>query len=340
MQKRLMVIIHNPVDEHSSADERDVLVQADSVAESLLDLGYQVEILPFTLGSMTFIDRIKSLKPECVFNLVESVEGDARLIHVAPAYCDHLGVAFTGAKAESMLLTSNKVLSKKWMQCSSIPTSQWFASGSDCAKSLAFPDNYIIKGIWEEASVGLDDNSIVTVKDQDDLARKVYERSRELGIPCFAESFIDGREFNLSLLAKNNGVDVLPPAEIIFDLPPGKRKIVDYRAKWDVDSGEYQGTRRSFDFLNRDNTLIERLKTISVQCWHCFELHGYARVDFRLDAAGRAWVLEINANPCIAPDSGFVAAAQRTGLTHTMLVERIVNDAMQNKPIDRNRRPN
>jgi len=331
-----MVIIHNPVDEHSSADERDVLVQADSVAESLFDLGYRVEMLPFTLGSRTFIDRIKRLKPECVFNLVESVEDDARLIHVAPAYCDHLGVPFTGAKAESMLLTSNKVLSKKWMQRCSIPTLQWFAPGSDCSEPLVFPENYIIKGIWEEASVGLDDKAIVMAKDQGDLARKVYERSRELGIPCFAESFIDGREFNLSLLAKNNGVEVLPPAEIIFDFPPGKRKIVDYRAKWDVDSREYQGTKRSFDLFDRDINLIERLKTISGQCWSCFELLGYARVDFRLDAAGRAWVLEINANPCIAPDSGFVAAAQKAGLTHTMLVERIVKDAMQDKRINRN----
>ena len=51
------------------------------------------------------------------------------------------------------------------------------------------------------------------------------------------------------------------------------------------------------------------------------------RVDFRVDAAGTPHVLEINANPCISPDGGLVAAAQRAGLTQVDLVARIVADA-------------
>ena len=48
-----------------------------------------------------------------------------------------------------------------------------------------------------------------------------------------------------------------------------------------------------------------------------FGLGGYARVDFRVDKEGNPWVLEINANPCISPDSGFVAAADRAGIDYS-----------------------
>jgi D-alanine-D-alanine ligase len=60
-------------------------------------------------------------------------------------------------------------------------------------------------------------------------------------------------------------------------------------------------------------------------------LNGYARVDFRIDGAGSPWVLEINANPCIAQDAGFTAAAAQAGIPFEQLVEQIVRAALQAK---------
>ena len=57
-----------------------------------------------------------------------------------------------------------------------------------------------------------------------------------------------------------------------------------------------------------------------------FRLRGYARVDLRVDESGKPWVLEINANPCISPDSGFMAAATQAGMTYNDVIERILND--------------
>jgi len=121
---------------------------------------------------------------------------------------------------------------------------------------------------------------------------------------------------------------VLPPAEIIFEgFGADQPKIVDYRAKWDAASYEYHHTPRCFDFAADDAPLIDRLKALALSCWELFDLGGYARVDFRVDSAGRPWVLEINANPCIAPDAGFAAAIERAGLTYDQAVERIIGAA-------------
>ena len=69
------------------------------------------------------------------------------------------------------------------------------------------------------------------------------------------------------------------------------------------------------------------LVTVSRECWTAFELKGYARVDFRVDADGRPWVLEINTNPCISPDAGFMAAADRAGLSLQDVIRRILAEA-------------
>ena len=60
-----------------------------------------------------------------------------------------------------------------------------------------------------------------------------------------------------------------------------------------------------------EHFLLKLLEETACRCWKIFGLRGYARVDFRVDAAHRPWVLEINANPCISPDAGFSVPTHR-----------------------------
>jgi len=324
-----IVIAHNPAGVDAPVDERDVLVQAGEVSGALRSLGFVPFCVPFELSGDTFTKRLQEINPACIFNLVESVEGDARLIHFAPSYFDHLGIPYTGASAQAMFLTSNKVLSKQLMTLNHIATPAWFVPGHVPAVPLTFPGTYIIKALWEEASVGIDHDSVIRAEDSKELNRLVLQRSEQLGVTCFAERYIEGREFYISLLSGDDGVpNVLPAEEIRFNLPEGSRNIVDYRAKWQQDSDEYQGTIPSFDFPAHDSILIEALNAIALTCWDSFELTGYNRVDFRVDASGKPFVLEINANPCISADSGFVASAQRAALTYPMIIRRILHEVI------------
>jgi D-alanine-D-alanine ligase len=155
----------------------------------------------------------------------------------------------------------------------------------------------------------------------------LQERERRWGRPCFAEEYIDGREFNLSLLTRPGGVEVLPPAEIEFStFPAGKPHIVGYKAKWDAESFEFHHTPRRFDFAPADAGLLDELTDLSRRCWSLFGLRGHARVDFRIDGVGRPWILEINANPCLSPDAGFAAALERGSVAFVEAVRRILDD--------------
>ena len=90
---------------------------------------------------------------------------------------------------------------------------------------------------------------------------------------------------------------------------PGKPRLVGYRAKWDesfVRVSQHGASLRGR--ARRSRVLCAALRAIASRCWDIFGLRGYARVDFRVDADGRPWVLEVNANPCLSPDAGFAAA--------------------------------
>jgi D-alanine-D-alanine ligase len=179
--------------------------------------------------------------------------------------------------------------------------------------------------VWEHASIGIDEGSVVEAPHK--AAMVARRRQRRYGGEWFAERYIEGREFNLSLLGGPDGVELLPPAEMLFlGYPANKRRIVDYAAKWHVGSFEFCNTVRRFDFGADEQPLLTELEAIAKSCWRLFGLRGYARVDCRVDAAGRPWVLEVNVNPCLSPDAGFAAAAERRGLDRAEAVRRIVAD--------------
>ncbi|MEN6474681.1 MAG: D-alanine--D-alanine ligase [Syntrophaceae bacterium] len=325
---KTIAIIHNSVTDHSSADERDVLDQVEEIVENLNTLGYKPAVLTFNPNLMEMKQSLGEINPYCIFNLVEAVDGDSQLQHLAPAFYDHLRIPYTGATTDALFITTHKVLAKKWMSMGQVPTAEWLALENPPMSMPAFPGRYIIKPICEEASVGLDATAIVTVEAREELADLVRERQRLLGKACFAERYIDGREFNLSLLGRPGGVDTMPPAEMNFDYPEGVPKIMDYNAKWVEGTLEWEGTQRTFDLPASDRDLVTRLQAVSKQCWNLFHLRGYARVDFRVDEYGQPFVLEINANPCITSGSGFPVACEKSGLTYADMVQRILEDTL------------
>lgn len=326
-----VVIVHDAVSAGDAPDARDVLVQAEAVADALAGLGHRVRTLACTLNLSEFQERLAACRPDRVFNLVESLAGHGRLIHLVPACLDAMGIPYTGARTEAMFLTSHKVMAKQRLKQLGLPTAEWAGPSPGTAPPAPRPEQrpgvWIIKSVWEHASIGLDADGLVTAPDIRDLWPVMTARAPALGGSCFAERFIDGREFNLSLLAGGDGPRVLPPAEILFEgYGPGKPRIVDYRAKWDESSFEYRHTPRTFDFGPRDAGLLDRLRSLALAAWDAFELAGYARVDFRVDGSGRPWILEINANPCLSPDAGFAAALAEAGIPFPDAAAAILSD--------------
>jgi D-alanine-D-alanine ligase len=328
-----IVIVHNEVSVHGAPDEKDVLLQVEAVAAALVSSGHEVIRLGCTLDLEDMKEKLLQLGPQLVFNLVESLGGYGSLIHLFPFLLEAMGLPYSGSAAEAVRLTSNKTAAKKQMREAGLPTPDWVELHAaeklrKKEKSGGKSRTWIIKSLWEHASLGLDRNSLVQTGSAAALIAEMKKRAFSLGGVCFAEEFIPGREFNLSILAGDERPRVLPPAEICFDgFDPVQPRIVDYRAKWEEDSFEYRNTPRCFDFSDRDSSLIAELQDIALRCWEIFGLRGYARVDFRVDGNSRPWILEVNANPCLSPDAGFAAALIRARIPFSEAVGSIIADS-------------
>lgn len=327
----IVALFHAAVADDAAPDEKDTLAQVEALREALRQLGHTAEAIGLGLDAMPAVASLERLRPEVVFNLVESVNGWGRMIASGPALLECLGLAYTGAPLDAMFTTSNKRLAKERMRAAGIPTPDWYDPNRGRANGLSLPDRVIVKSVWEHASIGLDEDAVVTVASEAALKAICRERAPDLGGDCFAERYIEGREFNLGLLSDGDAVRVLPPAEIIFDGYRDRLAIVGYRAKWMEDTYEFHHTPRRFDFPPEDAALIDTLVDLSRRCWDVFGLAGYARVDFRVDVDNRPTVLEINANPCLSPDAGFAAALDRAGIPFGEAVARILADAQNRR---------
>ncbi len=314
----VVAVLHAAVGDAVRADREDALQEATEVSESLRALGYEPVLVEMGLNLQAVVDDLRRLSPLFVFNLVEDVAGDGRLITLAPSVLEHLGLAYTGAQLDSTYLTSNKLATKEVLSRDAIATPPACLVSVD----VTFDGPYIVKPVWEDASVGLDESSVAF--DRDDLKR-VTSSLDPRHAPYFVERYVDGREFAVSMLEGPQGPEVLPVPEMRFEsYPPGKPRVLGYRAKWDSESFEYKSTVRTWDLPGSDRPLLEGLAATALQCWRLTGLRGYGRVDFRVDKTGKAWVIDVNANPCIASDAGFMAAAGRMGLDLTQVVARIV----------------
>jgi D-alanine-D-alanine ligase len=313
-------ILYNEPAAGALADENEVLDQVTYVEAHLKKLGISVCRKGISGRFMDEIAEFAEDKPDFVFNLVESIYNKGELNYFVPALLKMYSIPYSGNPLEAIFYTSNKTIAGKIMRNSAINNPDSYRPSQ--FKLLKPGRKYIVKPIWEDGSLGISADSVFEVKPG---IEKMLENLDDAH--WFIEDFIDGREFNISVLAGKDGPEVLPPAEIVFvNYDENKPKIFDFRAKWEMDSFEYINTVREFPGDRLSKQLEKSLKETALACWHLFGLKGYARVDSRVDINGNIYVIEINANPSISPDSGFVAAAKEAGYTFTDVLQRIIND--------------
>lgn len=321
------VILHDVRAGQGPPDQSDTLIEAQAIADTLGAIGFDVSIIPVGLDLAALERRLAAVQPRVVVNLVESLDGRGRLIHVVPALLESLELPFTGCSASALGLTSDKVLAKRQLRAAGIATPALFDADTTSGDGPESAE-WIVKSVWEHASLGLDDASIVMGAA---VAETIAARRAQFGGEWFAEQFVRGRELNVALIATGEGPRVLPVAEIRFDdFPAGKPRIVGYAAKWDTASFEYGSTPRAFDV---EPAVAHRVGEIALACWWLFGLDGYARVDFRIDERGEPWVLEVNANPCLSPDAGFAAALAEAGVAYRAAIAGLIDDALRRRDV-------
>jgi len=314
----------------TGADVSAVQEAARAVCAAIAEFGFAAELVGVhghDVGEL--IARLQRDPPDLVFNLCESMSGDVRNEVVLPALLDLLEVPYTGPGPLAILLCLHKDRTKDTLHQRGIATPEHrvLASAADLDDpTLAeLPYPFFLKLAHEDASVGIEASNVV--HDVGALRQRCSELHAKFRQPVIAERFIDGREVNVTVMDAEHGLETLPLHEISFARMPADRpRIVSYAAKWDENHVDYEGTK-PVPMENLSAELEKAIVDTSIAAFEALELRDFGRVDLRIDADGRPWVIDVNPNCDLSPDAGVARAARVAGMSYPQLIGRVCNSA-------------
>jgi D-alanine-D-alanine ligase len=324
---------------YDSISDAGVMDEVNAVRNSLRKLGH--ESIPIQIGRRfrrpnkkriieSFVSDLKKARPDAVFNLCETFCGDAKLQTVVTRILDEMGIPYTGSHSMALDLTTDKTRTKEMLEGTGIPTPRFriFRSANEVrTKGLRFP--LIVKPNFEDGSVGIEADSVVSNRRQ--LKKKVAQVVEKYRQPALAEEYIDGRELNVAVFINNGSTEVLPISEILFrDFPDGAPRIMSYTAKWIENAEEFRKTVGVCPSELSDD-VREKVKSIAHECIQASGCRDYARVDMRLDQKNQLYVIEVNANPDISPDAGFMRSFSASGRSYEDFVRSVLQWALERK---------
>lgn len=320
---RIAIIYNHP--QPSRYDEMGESIAVNSLLDSVTsvrkvldELGYEVNLTPLVPPLDEAAAIISGLEADFVFNLFEGFCGYPQTEAIIPDLCDKHRLPYTGCPGSALRLALNKAEVKLKLRDYDIATSdfQILDGGTLHSFSLSYP--VIVKPINEDASHGIDSESVVY--NQKELEKQVEKISSNYGGSALVEEFVSGREFNATIL----GDEILPISEIVYSLPPHLPLILTYEAKWQEDSLYY---KKSHAVCPAEISSDEHnnLVALALAAFKAITPSGYGRVDMRQDdATGIFKVIEVNPNPDISPNSGAAKQAKASGMAYNIFIEKIL----------------
>jgi D-alanine-D-alanine ligase len=299
-------------------------VAREQVFDALQKLGHQ----PFfySLEGEESLLGLARCPADLVFNLTESyADDDTKDVNVA-AFLDLLEMRYTGSGPRGLYLGQEKPLAKKIICYHGVRTPSFVvAEGGDVemGEELSFP--VIVKPCSGDGSVGIDVGSVVHGRQEMlDRARLIQD---ELHCPALVEQYIEGRELYVGILGNEPAI-ALPLVELdLSRLPQGMPRIAGREVKWATETEAYKVTR-SVIAKDLDVQVAAQATEAALGTYRALELRDYARIDLRLAADGKVYVIEANPNPWLVAEAEFALAARQAGRSFNGLIGEIVEVAL------------
>ena len=308
-------------DPTAAASEHAIIAHAAAHAEALGRLGYGADILALGPDPAFLWQELKRRRPDVVLNLYEGTLDDPETETYVAGMLQWSGIPFTGCPVAALTLARSKPNSKRVLKAAGLPTADFCVLRDESPTSCPIPFPVFVKPAEQDASVGIDRDSIC--RDAGELERRVRRLRETLPGPLLVERFLPGREIHVAVTALPELI-ALPPAEVAF--APGQAGILTYDAKWTPSSADYLATPMRFG-IELPAKLAAELTDVARSAFVVLGARDYARVDFRLDAEGRPFVLELNPNPEIGPDACFGRILESAGTTFDAFLGRLIEHA-------------
>ena len=308
-------------------DKTSPLDEYDKMVEKLQKMGFLAYSFNIKDNIDSFLNDYFTKKPDVVFNFIELYKERVELEASIVGLYELLDICYTGAPPMALINSQNKQLTKRILRYYNIKTPDFFYIDKKSAKiknSLPFP--LIVKPALEDASVGIDNNSIV--HNNKELKNRIEYVFDKINQTALVERYIEGREVNVSIMGDKNP-KVLPISEIDFSqMPEHLYGIVSYQAKWDPLHEAYHKTIPVCP-AKLPKKVEKKINEIAIKAFKIMGLRDYARVDIRLDKNLEPYVLEVNPNPDLTEDAGFMRSAKAAGYSYSKTLKKIIEFALR-----------
>jgi len=327
---RVLVLVHEelvPPKDVKGIDVTQVEWKMEFDVIETLGLMRHVVAVVGLRSDLTVLDRaLKRFHPDVLFNLLEDFHDIAVNDQNWVSYLEMLLIPYTGCNPRGLLLSRDKALSKKVLAYHGVPLPDFAVirrgEPVEPTEELSFP--LIVKSLILDGSVGISQASVVsTTARLEERVRFVHD---SIGSDAICEEFIEGRELYVGVLG-NERLTTFPVWELHFGKRPrSTRLIATDKVKW---SDRYQsqvGVRTEEASLGEGQA--KKVQDLARKVYRILGLSGYARIDFRMGADGKAHFLEANPNPQLAYGEDFAESADKAGISYESLLQRILNLAL------------
>jgi D-alanine-D-alanine ligase len=234
---------------------------------------------------------------------------------------------YTGCNPRGMLLSQDKVLSKKILTYHRILTPHFAVVPRNRKfrplRKLKYP--LFVKSATEDASLGISQASVVS--NEEKLLERIEFIHQQTQSDALVEEYIEGRELYVGVMGNQRAV-TYPVWELsIENVPDGSPLIATRKVKWDPQYQEKLGVKTG-PARDLPPGMEERIAHVCRRIYRVLEMSGYARIDMRLSQDGRLYVLEANANPNLSRGEDFADSAKKAGVNYETLLSRIVQLGM------------
>lgn len=286
------------------SNEREIsLVSGSFVYDSLIKSGVNTVRLDLKKNNLNEIEQIN---PDRVFIILHGKGGEDGEIQ---KYLDSLNIPYTGSNSESSKLCMNKRTTKEILLSNDILTPNYENISKMKLSSIKekFQYPFIVKPSAEGSSIG-----VYIVENDSDL-EKAISANENISSDFIAEDYIKGVEYTVGIL----GDSALP---VIKLLPPGK--FYDFNAKYESDNMRYICPSQL------DDSMEDKLKKISLNCFKACGCRGWGRIDIIIDEKGNPWVIELNTVPGMTSHSLVPLAAKQRDIDFENLVLKILDSSL------------
>lgn len=323
----VLVLVNDdtPTTSPTALADASVVLTGHKVVAALDQAGFRSAIT-CVASEADIAAAVAAAAPDVVFNLVESLDGDAGREWRARAVLERLGVATTGNGSKALRTAARKDRVARLLARRRIASAQSavVTCADDLDRRVRHDGPYFVKPARADASIGITEDSYVA--DMASLRRQIALRQqRELG-PWLVDRWLPGAEFSVSFVpGPRRGRAYVARMEYGV-LAPGVHPILTYASKW-TDDAPTSAAHSVWADVSLPRRLRLRIAAVARRAFLAVGGDGYGRVDVRLDARGCPCVIDINPNPDLDPEAGLSRTLGAAGVPWPMLLRAILAQA-------------